>query len=78
MQTPREHDNHQRQRAVAARDDLLVLTFREWCALNGISRDTGKRIIKSGRGPKVLQLAPRRIGITIAANRSWQQAMERA
>jgi hypothetical protein len=82
MDSPRDliprQDDQRRARAVAERDDRRVMTFGEWCELNAISRETGKRIIKSGRGPTVLQLSPRRIGITIAANRSWQQAMERA
>jgi hypothetical protein len=60
------------------RDDRRVMSFNAWCQLNGLSRDTGKRIFKSGRGPKVLQLSTRRIGITFAANREWQQARERA
>jgi hypothetical protein len=34
-------------------------------------------LIKAGQGPKILQLSPRRIGITVRANREWQQARER-
>jgi predicted DNA-binding transcriptional regulator AlpA len=60
------------------RDDRRVMTLTEWCQLNSFSVDTGKRLIKSGRGPRVLQLSDRRIGITVAANREWQQARERA
>jgi hypothetical protein len=60
------------------RDDRRVLSFAVWCELNNISTDTGKRLLKSGRGPRVLQLSDRRIGITVAANREWQQARERA
>jgi predicted DNA-binding transcriptional regulator AlpA len=59
------------------RDDRRVLSFGEWCQLNAISVWTGRRIIKAGQGPRVLQLSDRRIGITIAANREWQQARER-
>jgi hypothetical protein len=58
------------------RDDR-VLTLATWCKLNTFSLDTGKRLIKSGQGPRVLQLSSRRIGITVAANREWQQARER-
>jgi hypothetical protein len=40
-----------------------VLTFAEWCLLNTISKATGKRIIDSGAGPVLTDLAPRRVGI---------------
>jgi predicted site-specific integrase-resolvase len=39
-----------------------VLSFREWCELNNISPDTGRRIIAAGK-IKVTQLSDRRIGI---------------
>jgi hypothetical protein len=58
--------------------DDRCLTFNEWCALNGIGERTGRRILKSGNGPAVVQLSDRRIGITIRANREWQAARERA
>jgi hypothetical protein len=32
---------------------LRVMTILEWCKLNAISHGTGKRILKSGSGPKV-------------------------
>jgi len=38
-------------------DDDRVLTFNEWCALNGIGKRTGRRIIRSGNGPVVTQLS---------------------
>ena len=59
-------------------DDNRVLSFRQWCILNGISARTGRRILASGNGPTVTQLSDRRIGITIRANREWQEARERA
>jgi predicted DNA-binding transcriptional regulator AlpA len=59
-------------------DDCRVMTFPQWCHLNGFSRWTGERLIKAGQGPKIVQLSDRRIGITVAANREWQQARERA
>jgi hypothetical protein len=59
-------------------DDNRVLSFRQWCALNGVSARTGRRILASGAGPVVTQLSARRIGITIRANREWQAARERA
>jgi predicted DNA-binding transcriptional regulator AlpA len=61
-----------------ALDDQRVMTIDQWCEVNGLSRWTGQRLIKSGQGPKILQLSPRRIGVTVRANREWQQARERA
>jgi hypothetical protein len=55
-----------------------VLTFAQWCALNGISPATGRRLIKTGRGPPLVQLSDRRFGITIAANAAWQAARTRS
>jgi hypothetical protein len=65
-------------RPISARDDCRVLSFDEWCAINNLSVWTARRLIKAGKGPKILQLSPRRIGVTVRANREWQQARERA
>ncbi len=54
-----------------------VLGFRQWCQLNGFSESTGRRIINAGTGPVFLQLSARRIGVTIAANRAWQESRVR-
>jgi hypothetical protein len=54
-----------------------VRTFPEWCQLNSISHDTGRRILASGRGPPVLQLSPNRIGIRDSDNRAWQDSLIR-
>ena len=37
----------------------------------------GHRILKSGTGPSVLQLSPRRIGIKESANAAWQASRAR-
>jgi hypothetical protein len=58
-------------------DDDIVMSFRQWCAVNAFSTATGRRLVKSGQGPVLLRLSPRRIGITIAANRAWQTARAR-
>jgi len=54
-----------------------VLSFLDWCWLNGISVATGRRILKSGKGPTITRLSTRRIGITVANNARWQQTLER-
>lgn len=66
-----------RDRKIAL-NQFRVLTFAQWCALNGISPATGRRLIKAGRGPALIQLSDRRIGITIGANAEWQAARARS
>jgi predicted DNA-binding transcriptional regulator AlpA len=63
---------YHRKRQLAHRD--RVLTFHEWCALNGFSVATGHRLIKAGLGPPVLQLSPRRLGVRESDNAVWQQS----
>ncbi len=58
-------------------DDNRVLSFAQWCALNGISFATGRRLINAGKGPSIIQLSPRRIGITVRDNRLWQASRMR-
>jgi hypothetical protein len=58
-------------------NDDQVLTFSEWVRLNSISPRNGRRILQSGGGPAVVQLSANRIGITVGANRLWQQSRTR-
>jgi hypothetical protein len=60
-----------------ADDDDAVLTFFEWCALNGFSPRTGRRILDAPGAPVVTRLSPRRIGITRANNRRWLETRSR-
>jgi hypothetical protein len=69
------HPRSERDRAL---DDMRVMTLRQWCEVNGFSFATGLRLIRAGKGPTITQLSPRRIGITVANNRKWQAARERA
>jgi predicted DNA-binding transcriptional regulator AlpA len=54
-----------------------VMSFKQWCELNGISKFTGWSIMKRGEGPETLQLSDRRIGITERANAAWQKSRVR-
>ena len=54
--------------------DSQVLTFKEFCRLNRISERTGRRIIHSDNGPAFVKLTSRRYGVTVAANKAWQQS----
>ena len=75
--SPPEAEQRRIQRQLSLEDDQ-VLTFNEWCALNGIGKRTGRRILTSGSGPVVTQLSERRIGITVGNNRRWQEARARS
>jgi len=70
-----ERRRRQSERDRANPDDHRVLSFRQWCELNGLSPATGRRIISAGI---VTQLSPRRIGITVANNARWQEARARS
>jgi hypothetical protein len=67
----------QRWSHLPTNDDDAVLTFREWCALNGFSPRTGRRILGAPGGPVVTHLSPRRIGITRGNNRRWLESRSR-
>jgi len=58
--------------------DDQVLSFVKWCRLNRISERTGRRILANPGGPQTVQLSPRRVGVTVRANRTWQRAQRRA
>jgi hypothetical protein len=58
-------------------DDHRVLSFRQWCELNGFSPATGRRIINAGIGPVITQLSARRIGVTVGNNAAWQASRAR-
>jgi hypothetical protein len=70
-----ERRRHQGDRANS--DAHRIMSFRQWCELNGISLATGRRIISAGIGPVIIQLSARRIGITFAANAAWQASRAR-
>lgn len=55
-------------------DDDRVMTFAEWCLLNGFSQSTGQRLITGGHGPAFIQLSVRRKGVTVGENRRWQKS----
>jgi hypothetical protein len=67
----------ERNRALDHASDHRVLSFRQWCELNGFSEATGRRLVAGGAGPIITQLSARRIGITIANNRVWQASRAR-
>jgi predicted DNA-binding transcriptional regulator AlpA len=55
-------------------DEDRVISFDDWCNLNGFSRSTGQRIVASGKGPRFIRLSEKRKGVTVGENRRWQQS----
>jgi hypothetical protein len=55
-------------------DDDRVMSFDDWCKLNGFSRSTGQRILSGGHGPRFIQLSEKRKGVTVGENRRWQES----
>jgi hypothetical protein len=70
-----ERRTQQRNTASSFADDDRVLSFAQWIELNGISPATGRRILAGGKGPKILRLSDRRIGIRVRDNREWQDTL---
>ena len=66
-----------RQSTAPQRQHSPVLSFLQWCAINGISERTGRRILSDGSGPPVLRLSARRIGIRESDNAAWQESRVR-
>jgi hypothetical protein len=75
QQRRQQEAEHQRDQAL---DDQRVLTFREWCQFNRFSVSTGRRLIRAGQGPIITRISDRKLGVTVANNRRWQQSRERA
>ena len=55
----------------SAVDQDQVMKFRTWCERCGFSPETGRRLIRDGKGPTVTQLSARRIGIREKHYREW-------
>lgn len=67
--------NAERERVakmLAGATDDAVMTFMDWCHLNGFSYDTGKRVKASGGGPNFINLTGYTEGVTVGENRRWQ------
>jgi hypothetical protein len=58
-------------------DDDRVLRFADWCRLNSFSIATGRRIVQAGKGPTIIELSARRLGIRVGDNRAWQKTRVR-
>jgi hypothetical protein len=58
--------------------DDACLTLAEWYTLNGLSERQGRRILNDPeKRPKITMLSPLRKGVTVRANREWQESRSR-
>jgi hypothetical protein len=51
-----------------------ILTWLQWLRLNTLSVSQGKRLLKDGKAPPLVQLSTHRVGVRVADNREWQEA----
>lgn len=51
--------------------DRIVLRFADACEAAGVSINTMRRLVKAGRGPRVVRLSERRIGIRRSDLDAW-------
>jgi hypothetical protein len=51
--------------------DHQILTFAQWTAMTSLSVRAGRDILKSGKGPPVVQLTSKRIGIRFGDAKRW-------
>jgi hypothetical protein len=72
-------DKQERRRRPYERDDdYRVMRFKTWCDSKGFSVPTGRRLVRSGKGPRIVQLSERTIGVTVKDDREWTEARIRA
>jgi predicted DNA-binding transcriptional regulator AlpA len=57
--------------AAVGKPALLILNLNEAAAVAGLARRTLERLMYKGEGPAVVQISPRRVGVTDAAMRAW-------
>jgi hypothetical protein len=52
-------------------DDDRVMLLSEWRQLRRMSKETELRLRKLGLGPQLVHLGPRRLGVTVRADKEW-------
>ena len=58
--------------------DGIIAKRSDWAASKGFSRTMADRLRKEGKGPRIVQLGDRAIGVTRKADREWTEARERS
>jgi len=57
-----------------SRDDLRVIRYKDWYESKGMSKWAADRMRRAGKGPRIVQLGPRMIGVTVRDDREWTEA----
>lgn len=51
-----------------------VMPIEAWCRLAGVSLSTGRRLLASGRGPRVTHMSERCQGVRVSHHHEWLDA----
>jgi predicted DNA-binding transcriptional regulator AlpA len=51
-----------------------VIPLKEWCDRRHFSYPHGRRLIKSGKGPKTVRLSAQRIGVRASDDAAWLES----
>ena len=62
----------------SARTITALCASKRGATSKGISVPTGRRLVRSGKGPRIVQLSERTIGVTVKDDREWTEARIRA
>ena len=65
------------QKSPPKSEAIRVFSFPKWCEFAGLTPRTGRRLLASGKGPKVTQLSERRIGIRADHHNEWLESCVR-
>jgi hypothetical protein len=55
--------------------DNDIIPWLAWCRSKGISPDTGLRLRAAGKGPRIVRIGMRRIGVTVKDDREWTRRL---
>jgi hypothetical protein len=77
--SPEEAERRRRQREEARAQALAVpynehavMPWPHFLARNGLSRSTGSRMRQEGKGPEVIKLSERLLGVSFRAEAKWR------
>jgi predicted DNA-binding transcriptional regulator AlpA len=61
-----------------SQDDLRCMTVPQWAELCGFSTMTGKRLLRAGKGPRLIQLSTKRVGVRVIDAKQWLESRARS
>jgi predicted DNA-binding transcriptional regulator AlpA len=62
------------KRLTSTRDDMRVIRWKDWYESKGFGKDTARRLRLSGKGPRIVHLSARAIGVTVRDDREWTES----